>query len=67
MDLRKELIGTKIRLSHDKKQKLIVDETKYSFIIIDGEKKRRLLKKGKFFEFEIGIEKRKYKLFNKLF
>ena len=53
MVLRRELIGSKIRLLPKNTTGRIIDETKNTFVIKIFNKKKRILKKGNIFEFTL--------------
>lgn len=54
--LRTEFIGKKIKEITTKTEGKIIDETKHTFLIKTKEKRRRLLKKNKTFEINLGNE-----------
>lgn len=58
MVLRKELIGSEIKLLGKDVEGKIIDETKNTFVIKLGNKRKRILKKDNIFEFSLNNKKK---------
>ena len=58
MDLRKELIGSEIKLLGKEIVGKIIDETKNTFVIKLANKRKRILKKDNIFEFSLNNKKK---------